>query len=159
MRFESLADMPAGMRRKAAPKLLEASRTKIQAVSESGSVMRDGIWFDNMAAANRYITLMNMVQAGIIKDLHIRENITLQDKCIFPGGEKRHQIRFHADFSYVPDWWGTEYPAGISAEEVAYMEQCVFTCPGRRVYEVMHPINAEALENAKLHGLILREVR
>lgn len=158
MRFESLADMPSGMRRKAAPKLLEASRTKIQAVDRSGHVLMDNIWFDNRPAAMRYITLVNLEQAGIIKDLHIRENVTMLDSLIYPDGKKRRQVRFQADFSYIPDWWGSKYPPEISADEVAYMEQCCFTCPGKRVYEVMHAINPEAREEARNRGMIIREV-
>ena len=157
MRFDSLADMPSGMRRKAAPKLLEASRTKIQATSENGSVMRDGIWFDNMAAADRYVTLCNLAQAGFIKDLHVRENVTLVDKCIYPGGEKQAQVRFQADFSYIPQIQGY-YPPEIRTEETAYMEECFFTCPGKRVYEVMHVVNLGAKEEARNRGMIIREV-
>lgn len=157
MRYESLADMPSGMQRKAAPKLLEASRTKIQATSENGSVMRDGIWFESMAAADRYITLCNLEQAGIIKDLRIRDNVTLVDKCIYPGGQKRCQVRFHADFSYLPQN-PAFYPPEIRTEETAYMEECFFTCPEQRVYEVMHVINPEAREEARNRGMIIREV-
>lgn len=157
MRFESLADMPSGMRRKAAPKLLEASRMKIQAVDCSGHVLMDNICFDNRPAAMRYITLVNLEQAGIIKDLHIRENVTMLDTMIYPGGKKRRQVRFQADFSYIPQN-PAFYPPEIKTEETAYMEECFFTCPDIRVYEVMHVVNPEAREEARNRGMIIREV-
>ena len=158
MRYESLADMPAGMRQKVTPKLIEAARTRVQAVASNGHVMLDNIWFDDQRAADRYIVLVNLELAGVIQYLHIRENVTLEDEFVYPGGEKNREVRFQADFTYIPQSAGY-YPPELETKETAYMEECAATCPGRRVYEVMHPINAEALEKAKLYGLILREVR
>ncbi len=155
MRFESMADMPQGMRHKAAPKLLEAARTRVQAVDRNGHVMRDNIWFDNRETADRYVMLVNLELAGVIKDLHVRENVTLADTWVYPGGAKHRQVRFQADFTYIPQPL-EQYPAGIQTEEIAWMEECASTCPGMRVYEVMHRVNEEAL--GMTSGMILREV-
>lgn len=157
MRYESMADMPAKMREKAAPKLVEAERVKIQAISESGKVMMDNIWFDSRRMAQRYTTLLNMQQAGFIRDLHIRENVTIADAMILPGGEKRRQVRFQADFSYIPNM-PAYYPPEIKTDETAWLEECAETCPEERVYELMHIINPEAREEARKRCLILREV-
>ena len=155
MRFESMADMPQGMRQKAAPKIMEAVRTRIQAVDRNGHVMRDGIWFDNRETADRYVMLANLELAGVIRDLHVRENVTLADTWVYPGGVKHRQVRFQADFTYIPQL-PEHYPPEIQTEETAWMEECASTCPGIRVYEVMHRVNAEAL--GMTSGMILRKV-
>ena len=105
LKFESMADMPAGMRdmytrkmqRKGARNAKEKGKTPKY---HNQKVEREGIPFDSKREANRYLELMAMVRAGIITDLRLQPQFTLQESYITEKGERIRAIRYTADFSY-----------------------------------------------------------
>ena len=153
MRYE---DLPVAARGKVAVQIIGKLQSlgRIQGQDENGHVLVDGIWFENAKAADRYKSLLWARDMGLIESLHIRENVTLRDNVILPGGTKLRQVRFQADFSYIPT--GKEYRPEM--QECAYWEEVAQTCPGKRVIELLHEPNADARSIAEKRGLILREV-
>lgn len=101
LRFESAADMPPGMRdlyaKKAAPQT-EPPKTPQKYHNERAE--RNGIKFDSRKQARRYDELMVMLRAGIISDLRLEPQFTLQESYIAETGERIRAVRYTADFSY-----------------------------------------------------------
>lgn len=153
MRYE---DIPVAARGKVAAQIVGKLQNhgRIQGQDDNGHVKVGGIWFQNAKEADRYKCLLWAQDLGLIKDLHIRENVTLRDTMLLPGNVKLRQVRFQADFSYIPT--GNAYRPGM--QECAYWEEVAQTCPGMRVFEVLHQVNTDALMLAKKRGIILREV-
>ena len=61
---------------------------------------RAGINFDSQKEARRYDELLVMLQAGIITDLRLQPQFTLQESYITETGQRIRAIRYTADFSY-----------------------------------------------------------
>ena len=61
---------------------------------------RNGIKFDSRKQARRYDELMVMLRAGIISDLRLEPQFTLQESYITETGERIRAVRYTADFSY-----------------------------------------------------------
>ena len=106
MRFESLADMPPGMRelyaRQARPPGAAAPSSPAQGKTKYGSrkAERGPIRFDSQKEARRYDELMMMLESGVISDLRLQPQFTLQESYITEEGERIRAIRYTADFSY-----------------------------------------------------------
>ena len=127
LRFESMADMPPRMRElyarqqldlsgAAAPASLPhlSSRTfppdrgnrplhkGSQGKTKYGSRKdtRGELRFDSQKEARRYDELMVMLRAGIISDLRLQPQFTLQESYVTETGERIRAIRYTADFSY-----------------------------------------------------------
>lgn len=101
MRFESLADMPCGMRQKVVPHIVAGIRKEESA--KPGPVTMDGIRFRNRRVAERYAVLMRAVEDGIIYDLHIAEEIPCGNRAhinAMTGKRVKAQV-YTADFSYL----------------------------------------------------------
>lgn len=109
LRFESMADMPPGMRslyeRKATSQsasltapLHKGSQGKTKYGSQRAE--RGDLRFDSQKEARRYDELMVMLQAGIITDLRLQPQFTLQESYITETGERIRAVRYTADFSY-----------------------------------------------------------
>lgn len=101
LRYESLADMPAGMRSQVAAKI------SVKAVPEAGKSKYhnqkteiEGIQFDSKKEARRYAVLMDAMREGIIFGLRLQEEFTLQEGYRTADGEKIAAIRYRADFTY-----------------------------------------------------------
>ena len=111
LRFESLADMPEGMRKLAAKKVVEMGKQKTGPGTVSTSpekskyhnigADRNGIRFDSRKEARRYDYLMYCMEQGFIKDLRLQEEFTLQPAYTTPEGERIRAIRYLADFTYI----------------------------------------------------------
>ena len=111
LRFESMADMPPRMRELYARQKLDLSGAAAPAPLHKGSqgaakyhnerAERNGIKFDSRKQARRYDELMVMLQAGIISDLRLEPQFTLQESYITETGERIRAIRYTADFSYT----------------------------------------------------------
>ena len=105
LRFDSMADMPAGMRELYAKKVLggmkvtepEKKATKYQ----NQKAERGGIHFDSQKEARRYDELLLMLRAGEIRDLRLQPQFTIQESYITETGERVRAIRYTADFSYI----------------------------------------------------------
>ena len=110
LRFESMADMPPRMRELYARQQVDLSGAAAPAPLRKGSqgnakyrnapTERAGIRFDGRKEARRYDELMVMLRAGIISDLRLQPQFTLQESYITESGERIRAIRYTADFSY-----------------------------------------------------------
>lgn len=110
LRFESVADMPPRMRELYARRQIDLSGAAAPAPLHKGSQGREkyhnapaeraGIKFDSRKEARRYDELMVMLQAGIITDLRLQPQFTLQESYITEIGERIRAVRYTADFSY-----------------------------------------------------------
>ena len=102
LRFESMADMPPRMRelyaRQQLPGADDAPKkdTKYHSTPAERAVVR----FDSQKEARRYDELMVMLRAGIISDLRLQPQFTLQESYITETGERIRAVRYTADFSY-----------------------------------------------------------
>lgn len=100
LRFESMADMPPRMRelyaKKAAPQQAQQKTTKYHNTKDTRGELR----FDSQKEARRYDELMTMLRAGIISDLRLQPQFTLQESYRTETGERIRAIRYTADFSY-----------------------------------------------------------
>jgi hypothetical protein len=108
LHFDSFADLPPQMRQQVAGKLLKAPE-KAALVAGEGSrptkyhnkkTVVNGISFDSQKEARRYLTLMDAVRAGIIEDLRLQHDFTIQEAYTTPEGERIRAIRYKADFTY-----------------------------------------------------------
>ena len=110
LRFKSMADMPPRMRELYARQQVDLSGAAAPAPLRKGSqgnakyhnapAERAGIRFDSRKEARRYDELMVMLQAGIITDLRLQPQFTLQESYITETGERIRAVRYTADFSY-----------------------------------------------------------
>ena len=108
LHYDSLADLPPQMRQQVAVKIVTAPK-KVEPVAgdtvkyskyHNQKININGISFDSKKEANRYLTLMDAVRAGIITDLRLQHDFTLQEAYTSPDGERIRAIRYRADFSY-----------------------------------------------------------
>lgn len=108
LHFESLSDLPPRMRQQVAVKIATAL-PKAEPVAEDTAkhskyhnqrIVINGISFDSKKEANRYLALIDAVKAGIITDLRLQHDFTLQEAYTSPEGERIRAIRYRADFSY-----------------------------------------------------------
>ncbi len=105
LHYDSLADLPANMQKQAAAKLcgekqaVAAKRSKYNNIKETVS----DIVFDSKKEARRYSYLMRAVEQGIICDLRLQHDFTLQEAYTKPDGERVRAIRYKADFTYLVD--------------------------------------------------------
>ena len=110
LRFASMADMPTRMRELYARQQIDLSGAAAPAPLRKGSqgntkyhnapAERAGIRFDSQKEARRYDELLVMLQAGIISDLRLQPQFTLQESYITETGERIRAVRYTADFSY-----------------------------------------------------------
>ena len=92
LRFDSMADMPAGMRDLYAKKVLgqmpqarpepEQKRAKYQ----NQKAERGEIHFDSQKEARRYDELLLMLRAGEIRDLRLQPQFTIQESYVTETG-------------------------------------------------------------------------
>ena len=102
LRFESMADMPPRMRELYARQQLPGAGGAEKKASKyhSAPAKRAGVRFDSQKEARRYDELMVMLRAGIISDLRLQPQFTLQESYVTETGERIRAIRYTADFSY-----------------------------------------------------------
>ena len=62
--------------------------------------MAEGIRFDSKKEAGRFRELQAMLQAGLIRELRLQQDFTLQEAYTTPEGERVRAIRYQADFCY-----------------------------------------------------------
>lgn len=101
LRYESLADMPIGMRSAVAGKLVAGEETKTsKAKYHNQKETVNGITFDSKKEARRYQQLLYWQEKGAICDLRLQEDFTLRESFITSQGERIRAIRYRADFTY-----------------------------------------------------------
>ena len=101
LRFESMADMPPRMREAYARQVFpKAPAQQAAAKYHNAPAERAGVRFDSQKEARRYDELMVMLRAGIISDLRLQQQFTLQESYMTETGERIRAVRYTADFSY-----------------------------------------------------------
>lgn len=115
LRYESLSDMPAGMRSKVAAQIgakeirehgkygVKGYQAGIHSKYHNQKTETRGIKFDSKKEARRYAVLMEAVKEGVIYDLRLQEDFTLREAYKTPEGERMAAIRYRADFTYYID--------------------------------------------------------
>lgn len=90
LRFESMADMPPRMRELYARQQLPGAAAAPKKASKyhSAPAERGELRFDSQKEARRYDELMVMLRAGIISDLRLQPQFTLQESYITETGER-----------------------------------------------------------------------
>lgn len=58
------------------------------------------IRFDSKKESERFDELMLLLKAGVISDLKLQPQFTLQEAYTTPEGERVRAVRYNADFSY-----------------------------------------------------------
>lgn len=108
LRFDSMADMPAGMRNLCTKQTLQSVAAQTAPPTEpekrpkynNQQDLRGKIHFDSRKEARRYDELLLMLRAGKISDLRLQPQFTLQESYKTETGERIRAVRYTADFSY-----------------------------------------------------------
>lgn len=140
LRFESLSDMPEGMRRLAAEKIVTESHKKIPVAGSTVPAPKyhnikteiDGIKFDSKKEARRFQYLLRALEMGVIRDLWLQVDFTLQEAYTTPEGKRVQAIRYRADFTYKIVSAGYNYEAELGFEDIEYWRSLY---PGALVIE------------------------
>lgn len=140
LRFESLADMPEGMRRLAAEKIVNKSVKADHVAGVTASATKyhnikteiEGIKFDSRKEAHRYRHLMMAQEMGVIRDLRLQVDFTLQEAYTTAEGKRIHAIRYRADFTYKVQSAGYGYEAELGSDDIEYWRSLY---PGELVVE------------------------
>lgn len=126
--FESINDLPPGMRQQATVKILANAKGKQVAAQKDGKyhnvkVTPSAVTFDSQKEYRRFLVLMEAQRYGIICDLRLQQNFTLIEGFTKPDGERVRPVVYKADFTYQvankesPDVWR------FSPEEVAFWKK------------------------------------
>ncbi len=150
LRFDSLADMPEGMRKLAAGKLVAGQKERGIATSPPAphndsegkkkkpnkyrnvEVEVDGIRFHSKKEARRFAYLMQAQELGVIEDLRLQVDFTLQEGYKTAKGERIRAIRYVADFTYKVKCAGYDHGHLLAAADLEYWRSL---WPGATVIE------------------------
>lgn len=97
LRFESVSQMPEGMRRLISKKQEQIPKNKYGAIRTEEC----GIKFASKKEARRFAELSDLLKCGEIERLKLQPQFTLQESYITETGERIRAIRYTADFSYI----------------------------------------------------------
>lgn len=128
LRFDSLADMPESMRKLAADKIVAGITKAAPVAGVTSSAPKyhniktevEGIKFDSLKEARRYRLLMTAQELGVIQDLRLQVDFTLQEAYTTPEGERIRAFRYRADFTYKVKCAGYGYEAELGSEDIEY---------------------------------------
>lgn len=142
MRFDSAADMPEGMRKLYAKKMADGcpplaptgeadpSAPLRDPQDDRGSkkpnkyrnveMEVDGIRFQSKKEARRFAYLMQAQALGVIEDLRLQVDFTLQEGFKKPDGERVRAIRYVADFTYRVRSAGYDHSHQLEAADIEY---------------------------------------
>lgn len=124
LHYESLADLPPGIRQQVAGKVIEsAAMTKSVAAQRkyrNEPVNVNGIRFASKKEARRYLQLMDAVREGVISNLRLQRDFTLREAYTTPDGKRIRAINYQADFTYRIEWAGDFVPAGIPFNDLEH---------------------------------------
>lgn len=128
LRYDDLSQMPPGMRQQVASKILakagETSRVAApeKKASKYGNVtVQAGVLkFDSRKEYSRYLALMDAVREGVIYDLRLQHNFTLQEGYSTAEGERIRAIVYQADFTYRVHWPWHQLPTACSSDDLKY---------------------------------------
>lgn len=94
-----LEDLPLRAQQQALAQLKTAQIQKARKYRNEPE-MAEGIRFDSKKEAGRFRELQAMLQAGLIRELRLQQDFTLQEAYTTPGGRRIRAIRYCADFCY-----------------------------------------------------------
>lgn len=113
MRIDSIADLPERLRTQAAGKLLAqgsavaaektplvAGGTPKESKYHNVKVELGANKFDSKKEYRRFLQLQEAVRCGLIEDLRLQVDFTLQEAYTTPEGQRIKAIRYRADFTY-----------------------------------------------------------
>lgn len=148
LRFDSLADMPEGMRKLAAEKIVAGTMKTVQAVgAESASstdpsttlrcaqddkrakkpnkyrnveTVVDGVKFQSKKEARRFVYLKRAQELGVIEDLRLQVDFTLQEGFKKIDGQRVQAIRYVADFTYKVKSAGYDHALQLDMADIEY---------------------------------------
>lgn len=112
LRYESIADLPMGIRAQVAGKMVAAQEDKDKPSKyHNQKETICGITFDSKKEARRYQQLIAWQEQGVIQDLRLQEDFTLREGFTTAQGERIRAIRYRADFTYmVNESWFLKLP-------------------------------------------------
>lgn len=107
----NVSDLPPKYQAQVAKKLIAQQRRKQETAvvpphrSKYGNVKteRAAIKFPSKKEARRYDELVGLQSAGVISDLRLQVEFTLQSAYTTPDGQRVRAIRYLADFTYNRD--------------------------------------------------------
>lgn len=146
LRFDSLADMPEGMRKLAADKIVagkvrtadlrrlgllieEEQREPIVAEPEGTKKPNkyrnvetevDGIRFQSKKEARRFVYLKLAQELGVIEELRLQVDFTLQEGFKKIDGQRVQAIRYVADFTYKVRSAGYDHALQLDMDDIEY---------------------------------------
>lgn len=129
LRYKSLADLPPGMRKLVAGKVMEKAAVTAPVAGQKKAKYRNepvrvnGIRFASKKEARRDLQLMDALREGVISDLRLQQDFTLQEAYTTPEGQRIRAIRYQADFTYRIEWAGEYMPTGVSFDDLACWRQ------------------------------------
>lgn len=129
LRYESLADLPPGMRQLVAGKVMAKAAVTAPVAGDKKAKYRNepvrvnGIRFASKKEARRYLQLMDALREGVVSDLRLQQDFTLQEAYTTPEGQRVRAIRYQADFTYRIEWDGTGVPQGVSFADLTCWSQ------------------------------------
>lgn len=128
LHFDSLADLPPQMRQQVAEKILTVPEKSATVAGQEHKTSKyhnqrievNGISFDSRKEARRFQQLMYAQQLGVISDLRLQHDFTLQDAYTTPEGERIRAIRYRADFTYKVQSVDLRLTATIGFEDIDF---------------------------------------
>ena len=145
LHFDSLADLPPQMRNQVASKIM-ATQPKVASVIEPNQEIAEqqgkelkkpqkyrnietdvaGIRFKSKKEASRYAYLKWLLDRGIIQNLKLQKQYTLQESYITHNGERIRAIRYWTDFTYCVDSAGYDLLAkGVAIGDIEYWREAI----------------------------------
>lgn len=133
LHYESLSDLPPRMRQQVAGKIATAL-PKAEPVAgdtvkpskyHNQKTTENGMSFDSKKEAWRYGILMQAQKLGIISDLRLQQDFTLQEAYTTPTGERIRAIRYRADFTYKVQTADLCWYCVIGAEDMSYWRSII----------------------------------
>lgn len=108
MQIEDIYQLPERYQRQIINKIAERERKNPSPAPQKTKESKyhnvktevDGIRFDSQKEARRYQELLSLEELGLIEDLRLQVNFTLQEAYTKPNGERVRAIVYKADFTY-----------------------------------------------------------
>ena len=94
-----LEDLPLRAQQQALAQLKTAQIQKARKYRNEPETA-EGIRFDSKKEVRRFRELQAMLQAGLIRELRLQQDFTLQEAYTTPDGRRIRAIRYCADFCY-----------------------------------------------------------
>ena len=149
LRYDSISEMPEGMRKLAADKIVAGTikgQTPAEFLVNTLNLPREqkmpkyrnvetsvaGIRFQSLKEARRYEYLMRCVELGVIEDLRLQVDFTLQEGYKTAKGERIRAIRYVADFTYKVKSAGYDHYLQLDMNDIEYWRSL---WPGATVIE------------------------